>query len=217
MRTSERKIVPKIVDHDERRRALADAVLALIAREGISAVTTRAVAEESGWSTGVLNHYFGSRHELLLAALRRAGDIQGDLYRAILDEESAGPLEKLRNITATILPLDERRLAMTRVFLFFYAEGAAEETARGEIAAFLARWRGVVREAVTAAQREGTVSADLDADDVTVALVALTDGLALQAILDPVVMESISEGDAAARCVDAAVRRTTEEAGAVGR
>ncbi len=68
--------MPKIVDHDERRLALADAVLALIAREGISAVTTRAVAEESGWSTGVLNHYFGSRHELLLAALRRAGDIQ---------------------------------------------------------------------------------------------------------------------------------------------
>ena len=210
-------IVPKIVDHDERRLALADAVLALIAREGISAVTTRAVAEESGWSTGVLNHYFGSRHELLLAALRRAGDIQGDRYRTILDEEGAGPIEKLRNITASILPLDERRLAMTRVFLFFYAEGAAEETARGEIAAFLARWRGVVRESVVAAQREGTVSADLDADAVTVALVALTDGLALQAILDPVVMEAISAEDAAARCVDAAVRRTTEEAGAVGR
>ncbi|RZK69529.1 MAG: TetR family transcriptional regulator, partial [Rhodococcus sp. (in: high G+C Gram-positive bacteria)] len=32
--------MPKIVDHDERRLALADAVLALIAREGISAVTT---------------------------------------------------------------------------------------------------------------------------------------------------------------------------------
>ena len=209
--------MPKIVDHDERRLALADAVLALIAREGISAVTTRAVAEESGWSTGVLNHYFGSRHELLLAALRRAGDIQGDRYRTILDEEGTGPIEKLRNITASILPLDERRLAMTRVFLFFYAEGAAEETARGEIAAFLARWRGVVRESVVAAQREGTVSTDLDADAVTVALVALTDGLALQAILDPVVMEAISAEDAAARCVDAAVRRTTEEAGAVGR
>ncbi|MFC0453800.1 TetR/AcrR family transcriptional regulator [Rhodococcus jostii] len=207
--------MPKIVDHDERRLALADAVLALIAREGISAVTTRAVAEESGWSTGVLNHYFGSRHELLLAALRRAGDIQGDLYRAILDEEGAGPIEKLRNITASILPLDERRLAMTRVFLFFYAEGAAEETARGEIAAFLARWRGVVRGAVVAAQQDGTVSADLDADAVTVALVALTDGLALQAILDPVVMDAISTGDVAARCVDAAVRRTTEDAGAV--
>ncbi|QYB02015.1 TetR/AcrR family transcriptional regulator [Rhodococcus sp. USK10] len=208
--------VPKIVDHDERRQTLADAVLALIAREGISAVTTRAVAEESGWSTGVLNHYFGSRHELLLGALRRAGDIQGDLYRTILEEEGTGPIEKLRNITASILPLDERRLAMTRVFLFFYAEGAAEDTARGEIAGFLARWRGVVRETVVAAQREGIVSADLDADAVTVALVALTDGLALQAILDPVVMEAISTGDTAARCVDAAVRRTTEEAGAVG-
>ncbi|MBC2642209.1 MULTISPECIES: TetR/AcrR family transcriptional regulator [unclassified Rhodococcus (in: high G+C Gram-positive bacteria)] len=209
-------IVPKIVDHDERRLVLADAVLALIAREGISAVTTRAVAEESGWSTGVLNHYFRSRHELLLAALRRAGDLQGRLYREILDEEGTGPIEKLRNITASILPLDERRLAMTRVFLFFYAEGAAEETARGEIAAFLARWRGVVHEAVVDAQRDGTVSADLDADAVTLALVALTDGLALQAILDPVVMEAISTEDAAARCVEAAVRRSTEEAGAMG-
>ena len=209
--------MPKIVDHDERRLALADAVLALIAREGISAVTTRAVAEESGWSTGVFEPLLRVPARTAPRGAAPAGDIQGDRYRTILDEEGAGPIEKLRNITASILPLDERRLAMTRVFLFFYAEGAAEETARGEIAAFLARWRGVVRESVVAAQREGTVSTDLDADAVTVALVALTDGLALQAILDPVVMDAISAEDAAARCVDAAVRRTTEEAGAVGR
>ncbi|MBJ8338622.1 TetR family transcriptional regulator C-terminal domain-containing protein [Antrihabitans sp. YC3-6] len=201
--------MPKIVDHDERRLALADAVLALIARDGIGAVTTRAVAEESGWSTGVLNHYFNSRHDLLLAALRRAADTQGELYRSILDAPDVESIEKLRRITASVLPLDKRRLAMTRVFLFFYAEGAAAESARTEIAGFMTRWRDVVGETVRAAQVEGALTDDVDADTVTIQLVALTDGLAMQSILDPVAMRAIGAKDAVARIVDTALQRAT--------
>lgn len=204
--------MPKVVDHDERRLVLADAVLTLIAREGISAVTTRAVAEESGWSTGVLNHYFNSRHELLLAALRRAADIQGDQYQVILDQVDNSALEKLRGITASVLPLDDRRLAMTRVFLFFYAEGAQEEKARSEIAGFLARWRRIVRETVLEAQQEGAVPADVDPDLVTIRLVGLTDGLAMQSILDPFMMDAIRAPGAVARGVDAVLQAISAEA-----
>ncbi|NMN95576.1 TetR family transcriptional regulator C-terminal domain-containing protein [Antrihabitans stalactiti] len=199
--------MPKIVDHEERRRVLADAALALLARDGVAAVTTRGVADESGWSTGVLNHYFDSRHDLLLAALRRAGDIQGEQYRSILDDADLPALDKLYKITASVLPLGKRRLAMTRIYLFFYAEGAAEEKARAEITGFLARWRSVVRDTVVAAQAEGSVSADLDPDAVTMQLVALTDGLAMQSILDPVVMRAIRAKDAIPRFVDIAVQR----------
>lgn len=192
---------------------LADAALALLARDGVSAVTTRGVADESGWSTGVLNHYFDSRHDLLLAALRRAGDIQGEQYRAILDDADVPALEKLYTITASVLPLDKRRLAMTRIYLFFYAEGAAEEAARTEITGFLARWRSVVRDCVVAAQGQGSVSADLDPDAVTVQLVALTDGLAMQSILDPVAMRAIRAKDAIPRFVDGAVQRAAVRTG----
>ena len=62
--------MPKIVDHELRRRELAQAALRVIGRAGLEATTTRAVADESGWSTGVLKHYFDDKDHLLHEALR---------------------------------------------------------------------------------------------------------------------------------------------------
>jgi AcrR family transcriptional regulator len=42
----------------------------VIAREGFSGTTMRVVAEEAGVSTGMLNHYFANRQDLLINALQ---------------------------------------------------------------------------------------------------------------------------------------------------
>lgn len=199
--------MPKIVDHAQRRLDLADAALALVASEGVSAVTTRAVAKKSGWTIGVINHYFKSRHDLLLATLRRASEIQGKVYKD-LDEQNPDAMEKLHRLVESFLPLDERRLALTRIFLFFYAEGAAEETARIEIAGFLARWRNVVSSALTAAQEQGLIDPALGIETATLSLVGALDGLSFEAVLDPVVMEAIARPGFVDTCIDVAIGRT---------
>jgi hypothetical protein len=56
---------------------------------------------------------------------------------------------------------------------------------------------------------EGALTDDVDADTVTIQLVALTDGLAMQSILDPVAMRAIGAKDAVARIVDTALQRAT--------
>lgn len=193
--------MPKIVVHEERRRELADAVLALAARNGVGSVTTRAVAEEAGWSIGVLNHYFDSRHDLLHAGLMRASELQHAAYTAILGDADTSAMQKLHALTDAVLPLDERRLAMTRVFLFFYAEGTASESARVQIARLLARWRGLVRDTVAAAIADGDLPACQDIDSAVLHLTALTDGLSLEAVLDPDVMAALNRPDAVARIV----------------
>lgn len=196
--------VPKVVDHEQRRLELADAALALAARDGLAAVTTRATAAECGWSTGVLNHYFSSRNELLSAALRRAGDLQQQTYARIL-ADNATARDKLTAITESILPLDPRRLALTRIFLFFYAQGAADEGARVEIAGFLDRWRTVLHDTVCSGQRSGELPADIQTASAVFALQAMADGAAFEAILDPVAMDTIRQDGFAARCVDHAL------------
>lgn len=147
------------------------------------------------------------RHDLLLATLRRAGEIQGKVYKD-LDEQNLEAMEKLHRLVESFLPLDERRLALTRIFLFFYAEGAAEETARTEIAGFLARWRNVVSSALTAAQEQGLIDPALDIDTATLSLVGALDGLSFEAVLDPAVMEAISRPEFANTCIDVAIGRT---------
>ncbi|MBW0103982.1 TetR/AcrR family transcriptional regulator, partial [Pseudonocardia sp. KRD291] len=61
--------MPKIVDHDQRREEILDAAIRVIGTVGIDHATTRAIARESGYSTGVLSHYFEDKDELLRSVL----------------------------------------------------------------------------------------------------------------------------------------------------
>ena len=60
------------VDHDSRREEVAGAAAALIANEGLEALTTRALAKALGCSIGVLSHYFNNKEDIVIAAFRWA-------------------------------------------------------------------------------------------------------------------------------------------------
>jgi len=62
--------MPKIVNHDIQREKFAEAAMRLIAQYGIEGVTMRAVATEAGLSYGSLFHYFDSKDDLLMHAVR---------------------------------------------------------------------------------------------------------------------------------------------------
>jgi AcrR family transcriptional regulator len=57
--------MPKLVDHEQRRRELGEAVWRVIRRDGVEAASVRKVAQEAGWSAGALRHYFSTQSELL--------------------------------------------------------------------------------------------------------------------------------------------------------
>ena len=87
-----RKRTPAPVDVatrvDEKRRAVLDATLRILAREGTRGVTHRAVAEEAGTSLRATTYYFASRDELLTEALRhyaRTAIARFDALRVPLD------------------------------------------------------------------------------------------------------------------------------------
>ena len=65
---------------------LLEATLAVLAREGVGAVTVRRVATEAGASPGTVTHHFGSVDDLLIAALRHgSAHVIADLERLALD------------------------------------------------------------------------------------------------------------------------------------
>jgi DNA-binding transcriptional regulator YbjK len=53
-----------------RREALLDAVLRIVAREGVAAVTHRAVAREAGVTHRLTTYYFRTKQQMLLEAFR---------------------------------------------------------------------------------------------------------------------------------------------------
>ena len=116
--------MPKIIDHEQRRAEIAEAVLRVVARDGVNGVTIRMVANEAGWSTGVLHHYFTNKQALLVGGLRLAAQLTGqNMNRAM---SKADPKEQLRLVIEAGIPLDEQRESMCRIFFFFWAEGLSD-------------------------------------------------------------------------------------------
>jgi AcrR family transcriptional regulator len=176
--------MPKIVDHAERRAALAAAVWQVASRDGLDAVTMRRVAAEAGWSTGALAHYFDDKEELLVFAFETVADRVG---RRIVKaaEHTRDPLELIRVQLVEGLAIDSERRAEVRVWFAFLglAETRPQLAKAGRDAYRL--WRDRVAKTLTSAQRQGVVDDSIDAEREAAALIALVDGLAIQATFDP--------------------------------
>jgi len=61
---------------ERRRRAILDAALQIVARDGPRAVTHRAVAAEAGVPLAATTYYFASREDLVAQALRQVVDAE---------------------------------------------------------------------------------------------------------------------------------------------
>jgi TetR/AcrR family transcriptional regulator, transcriptional repressor of bet genes len=175
--------MPKVVDHEERRAELGAAVWRLASREGLEAVTVRRVADEAGWSTGAVVHYFSDKEELLLFAFRTVADRVGRRLAAA-EERTDEPLELARTWLVQGLPLDAERQAEVRVWFAFLGLALARPAfARAQRLTYRA-WRRRVADLLEEAQRRGQVRADVDCAAAAAALVAVVDGLAIQSTFE---------------------------------
>lgn len=170
--------MPKVVDVDERRNELTEAAARLIARAGIEAATLRDVAAEAGMTTGALTHYFADKRELLLHTF------QASLNHRRSTRGNREPIDALGALMASLegaLPLDDdrKRHWMVTVAFCSQATGDAEMAAaqRDAYREFRSRTTELARRAGVAAGRSATRTAEH--------LIAVADGIAIQALFDP--------------------------------
>ncbi len=117
--------MPKAVDHDERREQIAHAACIVVANHGFEQATVVRIARAAGYTTGMLPHYFSSKQDILLAALRLS------LLRIearLQDAGSLGP-DLLAVLTET-LPLDESRFQECAFWTAFWGQVSTDSDAR---------------------------------------------------------------------------------------
>jgi AcrR family transcriptional regulator len=116
--------VPKLVDHDQRRRELAGAVWRVIVRDGVADVSIRSVAAEAGWSSGALRHYFATRAELLAFACEQVIDQVTERLSGM--RPAAGIREAAGDILLQTMPVDEDRHTESSIAFAFLALGLGD-------------------------------------------------------------------------------------------
>jgi AcrR family transcriptional regulator len=169
--------MPKIVDGDLRRQDLAAAAARLIARGGLEAATMRDIAAEAGLSTGSVTHYFADKRELLLFTLTES--LQHRRGRRVA-AASVGAQAALRSALEGALPADAERHRHWMVTIAFCALAAGDD----EMAQVQRLAYREFRDNVTAQLRLCGVAA-AGARHEAERLIAVVDGVAVQAIFDP--------------------------------
>ncbi|MGC6328332.1 TetR/AcrR family transcriptional regulator [Rhizorhabdus sp. FW153] len=169
--------MPKIVDHEARRRQVAEIAATLIARCGLEGTKVRDIAALAGCSTSIVSHYFRSKHDLLLSAYR----LRMERTSSRVDEATVAG-RPLPEILSGVLPLDEERMDSWRIWLAFWGLATADE-------AFLVEQRQRSREAVDLFHRAiistGRIVESERSFLIAQALLSAAAGIATQAVYDP--------------------------------
>ena len=174
--------MPKIVDHDQRRQQLGEAAWRVILREGIDGATTRLIARESGYSAGVLSHYFESKDEILLEALRVSHTTVKERLNGVLEHKTG--FEALRAFCYDTVPLQVAQVRETQLEMSFWSRVLVKDSLREVQLTEASYWHEILLRVIIAAQELGEL---VDGDPFVVAdiLAGLIDGLSVHALLIP--------------------------------
>lgn len=176
--------MPRRVDHHERRKLIADALLRVAAERGLEAVSLRHVATEAGVSSGMVQHYFRTKDEMMAFALEVVREnVQARLTAAGGElDASSSPGALIRALLVQLLPLDEPRRAEGRVVLAFLAYAAVNPAVATVLREDTAQLHEFVTDGLRAAQQAGEAPANMDSARTATALLALMEGLGVQVV-----------------------------------
>jgi AcrR family transcriptional regulator len=103
--------MPKIVDHQERRDQIALVACRVVAEYGFEQATIVRIAREAGYTTGMVAHYFDTKQDIIIAALR----LILQRIEARLTRPATGPRPQLLAVLTEALPIDPQRYTEVRI------------------------------------------------------------------------------------------------------
>jgi AcrR family transcriptional regulator len=170
--------VPKQVDREQRRRALAEAVFSVIGARGLEAVSLRDVAEQAGVSMGAVQHYFASKDEMLLFALTEMRARMLDRLQTALSQlVEPTRRETIRQAARVMLPVDEPSRQEACVNIAFFSAATVTPAYAELLREGYARVLAASRTHLRAAADAGETRKGIDVDREATALYFLAQGL----------------------------------------
>ena len=175
--------MPRIVDHDERRRQIAEALLVVAARDGHDSVSSRAVAKELGIATGSLWHYFDGFDDVVRAAAAEVTRRTDERITAA----TAGlrGLDRLQALMREVLPIDDRTRTEAHVVVGFWGRLATLASTPDAAAPTLALWQESIRDALAEAVDDGELQSDTPREVLMTLVRSITYGQQVVEVTEP--------------------------------
>ena len=162
--------MPKIVDHEERRRAIASAAVDAIAANGLSGVKLTDIARTAGVTTGSIAHYFSDKDAVLAAALE---EVCTRLFIQFGQPDTPPCVEEI----ATTLPTNDEKRKEWKVWLAYWG--------RAPHAPALAQIHRQYYAEIETAVAEDMAGIHPDPHLAAAAIISAVDGIGTRATLEP--------------------------------
>ena len=115
--------MPKVVNHAQRRDEIALVACQVVATRGFEQATVARIARAAGFTTGMVAHYFDSKQDIILAALRLI------LHR--MDQRLARSHEStatdLLDVLGEALPIDAQRRVECAFWAAFWGQVSTDQ------------------------------------------------------------------------------------------
>lgn len=167
--------MPKLGMEPIRKAALVKATISEIGRVGSLDVTVSQIAKRAGMSSALAHHYFGSKEEIFLAAMRHVLTLYGAEVRGAL-AVAQGPEARLRAILTASFSAGNFRREVVGAWLNFYVLAQTVPEAKRLLAVYQRRLRSNLLDCLRPL-------AGARAHEVAEGLGALIDGLYIREVL----------------------------------
>jgi TetR/AcrR family transcriptional regulator, transcriptional repressor of bet genes len=114
--------LPKRVNHAQRRDEIALVACQAIAQRGFAQATVAHIARTAGYTTGMVAHYFDSKQQIILAALRL---ILRRMELRLTPRDGAASTELL-SVLSEALPIDAQRRTECAFWIAFWGQLPAD-------------------------------------------------------------------------------------------
>jgi AcrR family transcriptional regulator len=167
-----------------RRQEILDRAIEVFADKGAEGTSLRAIAEKIGVSHAALLHYFGSREELLVEVLR-----EGERRHSTYGRSDARVKDQ---VVGGMVRAAERNVTIPG-FVSLYTSllaGSLEpdkEYSREFFSSRFARLRERLAELIRVGQEEGSIRRGVEPEAMAALVIAASDGLQTQWLLEPTV------------------------------
>lgn len=118
--------MPKIVDHANRREEIAHVACQVVAEYGFRQATIARIARAAGYTTGMVAHYYDSKQDIVLAALRL---ILTRIDQRLKRRQGEGDADLLA-VLSEALALDRQRYIECAFWMAFWGQVSADRSLR---------------------------------------------------------------------------------------
>ncbi|KZB88548.1 TetR/AcrR family transcriptional regulator [Amycolatopsis regifaucium] len=187
--------MPKRVDHQERRRAIAEALFRIAAAQGLQAVTLRAVAAEAGISMNLVQYYFPTKEEMLRFAWQRIVELTGEIAGERIGQAMKTGDERaiVRAYLTGVLPTDGRGRMLAAVQIAYFAVDVTRGGQAPDQEALLPHLVRALAGLLRRAQAKGAVPAHLDPGLEADTLATMSAGLLTGILVDAYTTEQATK------------------------